>query len=327
MSDESERLLYVVSAKHSMAWSAFKRVFDLLDPPRAHAMSFRRTRTTRILDALGHCDFDFSETASRVYVSAPVLARLPQGGLPAAVLVGARSPETRREIADACSVHGCRLTVSAHDPELSLLPLRLAVEGDSEETLDALARSLGVRFEVQPPSWLIANFAGTLDEYLSAAPWRSDGELNWPRKEFDPETVRFKTDRRTAAPVLIRYANPKRGNLLHLFRRGGRYAEVDCDWGRYAALHETGLNVLVYDERKQFLAVPASAPLPRLFARSLGLCSGYAPHFVPKDKVGWPTSETCGFDIFHAIPSSIANMVAEKLGQSLVPRPMKVAAH
>ena len=261
-------------------------------------------------------------------VAPAVLVRLPQAGLPAAILAGARSPETRRDVESSCAANGCRLSVFPQHSDLSLVPARLLIEGDTEEVIHALSRALGIHFDVRPAGWLIANYAGALDEYLAAARWRIDGELNWPRKEFNCDRVQFHTaysDR--DATALIRYTNPKRGNVLHLFRTAGRYAEVDCDWGRYAALRNAGLNILVYDERKQLFAVPIGAPLPRLFARSLTLCSGYAPVFLSKDEAGWPSSESNGFDLFRAIPLPIAHLVAEKLGQSLVPRPVKVTVH
>lgn len=334
ISDKSERLLFVVSAKRSFAWGAFKNVFDQLDVGQrdtegAQAASyFRRNRTVRALESLGHCDFEFGEKESRVCIAPPVLVRLPRVGLPGAVLAGARSPQTRSDVEGSCATHGCRLSAFPQHSDIPLVPVRLLIESDTEEGLHALSRSLGLHFDMKPAAWLIAYHARTLDEYVAAARQRTDGELNWPRKEFNCDRIQFRTgDPDGYAARLIRYTNPKRGNVLHLFRKDGMYAEVDCDWGRYAALHDAGLNTMVYDERRQFLAVPAGAPLPRLFARSLALCSGYAPIFLSKDHSAWTTSESNGFDVFRDIPRPIAHLVAEKLGQSLVPRPVSVPTH
>lgn len=334
MSDESERLLYVLSAKGSVPWGAFKRVFDRLDSASAiHergevASRFRRNRTMRILEALGHCDFQFSGTDSRVCVAPPVCVRLPKVGLPMAILAGVRSPDTRPQIENSCAVNRCRLTVSPQNSDVCFVPTRFLIEAETEEALHELAHSLGVHFDSRPAAWLLASFAATLDKYLEHVPWRDDGELNWQRKEFSCDRIQFQSGRSGGhAPALIRYTNPKRSTVLHFFQRAGKYAEVDCDWGRYAILHETGLNMLVYDEKKQLFAVPRGAPLPRLFARSLGLCSGFAPVFLSKDEAGWASPESTGFEVFRAIPSSIAHLVAEKLGQSLVPLPVKLAGH
>jgi hypothetical protein len=244
-----------------------------------------------------------------------------------AILAGVRSPDTRPDIENACAVTRCQLTVSPQSSDVAFVPARFLIEAETEEALHELARSLDVHFDPRPSAWVIACFAATLDNYLGHVPWRDDGELNWQRKEFSCERIRFQSGRSSGAAALTRYTNPKRSTVLHIFKRAGKFAEVDCDWGRYAILHETGLNMLVYDEKKQLFAVPSGAPLPRLFARSLGLCSGLAPVFLSKDEAGWVSPESAGFDVFRAVPSSIAHLVAEKLGQSLVPLPVKLAGH
>lgn len=331
MSDESERLLYVLSAKGSITWGAFKRVFDQLDSTSAIndqgeiASRFRRNRTMRILDALGHCDFQFSGTDSRVCVAPPVFVRLPKAGLPMAILAGGRSPDTRPDLENACGTNHCQLTVSPQSSDVPFVPGRFLIEAETEEALHALARAAGVHFDPRPAAWLLGCFAATLDDYLGRVPWRDDGELNWQRKEFSCDRVQFQSGKSDGhASALIRYTNPKRGTVLHFFQKAGKYAEVDCDWGRYATLHETGLNLLVYEEKRQLFAVPSGAPLPRLFARSLGLCSGFAPIFHSKEEAGWASPESTGFDVFRAVPSSIAHLVAEKLGQLLIPRPVNL---
>jgi len=332
MSDESERLLYVLSAKGSLSWSASKRVFDQVDSApvnieRGEMVSrFRRNRTMRILEALGHCDFRFSDTESRVFIAPPVCVRLPRAGLPTAVLAGARSPDTRRDIEGTCSSHRCHLIVAPQSGDVPFVPVRFLIEAETDDALKGLARALGVHFDSRPAAWLLACFAASLDDYLDGVLWRDDGELNWQRKEFSCDRIQFQSSRSggdTAA--LIRYTNPKRGTVRHFFRRAGNYAQVECDLGRYAMLREAGLNIFAYDERKQFFAVASGAPLPRLFARSLALCSGFAPTFVSKEAAGWASPESTGFDVFRAVPPSIAHLIAEKLGQSLVPRPVNLA--
>lgn len=334
MSEKSERLLHFISARGSFPWNAFKKAFDQLDLSHSDSdqtgisSHTRRGRVMRVFDALAHCDFEFSDNNSRVCVAPPVLVRLPQAGLPCTVLAGARSPETWRDVEVSCAEHGCRFAVRYHGSGYLLVPARLSIESDNEDALHAVARSLGIHYDSRPAAWVIACFTASLDEYLAGASWRSDGDLNWLRKEFDTDCLQFDAARSDGnATRLIRYTNPKRGTILHLLRRGREFAAVDCDWGRYAALHDAGLNVLVYDERKLLLAVPSGAPLPRLFARAFGLCSGYPPISISAEEAGWPSLERRGFDVFRSVPSAIGEMVADKLGQSLLPRPINVSIH
>ena len=68
----SDRLLYILSAKQDLSWTAFKSVFDALYPSISSASDLERQDiknkrlevVRRSLDALGHCDFDF--TGNRV---------------------------------------------------------------------------------------------------------------------------------------------------------------------------------------------------------------------------------------------------------------------
>jgi hypothetical protein len=126
--------------------------------------------------------------------------------------------------------------------------------------------------------------------------------------------------------MLIRYTDPKRGINLHMLRSSERYAEIECEWGRYALLNHFGINVLVYDERQFILGVPASAPLPAVLSRALGLCSGKTARRLPRASISWPTLETRAIDLFTSVPPPIAELVATRTGQTLVPRPITFPA-
>ena len=102
----SDRLLYILSAKLDLSWTAFKSAFAALYPSIASVRDLekqninnKRLEVVRSLESLGHCDFDF--TGNRVYVAPPALVRLPCAGFPQAVLAGARSPQTLEQIKDA----------------------------------------------------------------------------------------------------------------------------------------------------------------------------------------------------------------------------------
>jgi hypothetical protein len=143
VSNESDRLLYVVSAKKEMSWVSFKETFDYLYQLQAAALSVyidrikdKRFQAVRALDSLGHCDFDFRENGSRVYAAPPALVRLPCAGLPQAILAGVRSPQTIKELSKACQSIGShvKLEITQQPGELVLMPVRVAVQaGDVAE--------------------------------------------------------------------------------------------------------------------------------------------------------------------------------------------------
>jgi hypothetical protein len=322
-----DRLLYVLTARPEISWSRWKEAFDVLHMMQrtesrtalTSGNRYDRNATARALDSLGHCELDFTG-AGRVAVAAPVLARLPSAGLPQAVLCGARSPQTLAQLETACAQTGCRMQVSPQRAAVNLLPLRVVVEADTVSGLEALAQELSIRCEAEPPAWNLLHFAGTLDTLLQGVKWQAEAPLNWWKKTFEPHRLEWTSAELATLPpmVLLRYIHPRRQTKLHILVHDGQSTEIDLDWGRYAVLREAGLNVLVYHERSYNLAVPQSAPLPRLLARSLALCSGFAPSVLDKKKATWASPEGYGFDVYRSIPPQIACEVAKRLGQRLV---------
>jgi hypothetical protein len=329
MSSSGDHLLYVLSAKREIAWSAFKRVFEVLyqapglDRTEVEQARPRRTSTIRALQGLGHCDFVFNESGSRVFIAPAVLARLPTGGLPQAVLCGARSPQTLSQLQEECAKHGCSMTVSEQPKTGGLLPRRICVQANSASDLQALAASLGVTVENTPTAWSLASVTRPLSDVLAGLRWDPGGDLTWMRRDFDEQALQFRADAKNISEVrLSRYLNPTKGTHLHWLWRASEHATIDCDWGRYAVLQNSGKNVLYYDERTMDFAAPRGAPLPKLVSRSLCVCSGYAPRSFTAAEVPWHTSTFDGYNIYSQVPLRIAELVAAAVGQSLIPHPI-----
>lgn len=311
-----------------MSWASFKEAFDYLYALEVAAsglelegIKYKRSETVFALDALGHCDFDFSEDGSKVYAAPAILVRLPCAGFPQAVLAGARSPQSIQKVSAACQAvgHHINVDVSEQPSELFRVPVRVAVQAESIEELRAVADWLGIIFDKEPAAWSLLHFAASLDDYLATCQWVARPELNLRRKDFDFSSLQFHhTQDAVTGLRLSRYINPVRNIPVHFLWKDGLCTRMDCNWGRYAVLRHAGLNVLVYDQRQFTMAVPASAPLPRLFVRALALCSGHASTSVPTKKLPCLNQKTWGFNLFRDIPPQIAEMTAAKLGQILL---------
>lgn len=333
MHRDSDLLLYAISAKAEMPWGAFKKVFEYFCSLKLDSGSlnleelpYKRRETLRAIESLGHCDVEFDEKGGRVFAAPPVLARIPAIGLPQAVLAGSRSPVAIKQLSDACRAVGSSVNLEVREQAADsiFVPSRVLVRAESTKQIAEVANAFGFAFKEEPPAWAILHFAWSLDDYLSARQWDSRKELNWRRRDFDPGSLRFGTSQQEAAIRLSSYTDPVRNIPVHRFWKDGQQAQVDCDWGRYAVLREAGLNVLVYDQHRFIMAVPVGVPLPRLFARSLALCSGYAAQFIPRQSLSYPSPETKGFNLFRNIPPQIAEMIASKLGQALLPYPLEL---
>lgn len=329
MCETSEKLLYVISAKKELAWLSFKETFDYLynldtgfreESTDKDGIKNQRLQAIRALDSLGHCDFNFSDdrSKSKVYAAPPVLVRLPCAGFPQAILAGARSPNTIKQLSDACQSAGDRINLEIKEQasESVLIPKRVAVQAEDVRELGAIASSLGIPFIETPSAWSLLYFSASIDDYLATLKWAKDSELNWKRETFDPNSLQFKTLEKTDTNIrLSRYSHPSRNTLSYYHWRDGICTEIDLDWGKYAVLKALRRNVLTYDKRRFTMAVPASAKLPRLLERALTLCSGYAATYVKKLP---HEPQIQGFKLFSAIPPQIAEKTAAKLGQTLL---------
>lgn len=329
MSD-SGHLLHVVSAKESMSWRAFKSAFEyLLVTHRDRESNGEDTeigkylyRTVRALDILAYCDFEFSHQ-SKVYASPPVLVRLPLAGLPQAVLVGARSPSSlskvKKYVREASG--NIRMNVEESSANTPLVPQRVKVQADRPEALKTFASYLGVRFENTPPAWNLLSYAGSIEAYLDSLPQPRTGRLEtWPSPStFNANGLRFEPASGNDPNVrLTRYTHPTT-TVPHFFLfNGDKRVEVDRDWGKYEILRRNKKRVLSYDERRFLLAVPSSISLPRLLARALSLCSGYAPSFVQATELELSIVGAWAYRLYRWIPPQAAQAIADKLDQRLI---------
>jgi hypothetical protein len=331
VSETSEKLLYIISAKKEVTWLSFKETFDYLynletgvreENTDKDGIKNKRFQVIRALDSLGHCDFNFSDDSSKskAYAAPPLLVRLPSAGFPQAILAGARSPATIKQLSDACQSVGNHINIEIKEQasELVLIPKRVAVQAEDVRELEAIASSLSIPFIETPSAWSLLHFAASIDDYLPTLKWSNDPELNWKRETFEPNSLQFKPPKETETNIrLSRYTNPSRNTKIYYLWQDGRCTQIDLDWGRYAIFKELRLNVLIYDKRRFTMAVPASAKLPRLLERVLTVCSGYTAAKYEK-KLPSTSPPIQEFNLFTAVPPQIAEMTAAKLGQTLL---------
>lgn len=328
MSEADDFLLYALSARVELSYRAFKETFNNLYSKRygydlsGHDALERHWRNTlRGLDSLGHCDVIYRDGSNKIVVAPSRLARLPILGLPQAILCGSRGPQTLNLIKEKKGIIVDRIEVESLSQETRspCIPQRILVTAEDEHAMDVFAQELDIEYLHIPPSWIIASNSGSLEEYTNQLKWSPVTDLDWARGDYDPATLHFNRNLRVVGSVrLSSYRNPQTTLENHFFIDRGQRSAVDLFWGRYLLLSELQIHVIIYDPRKMLMAVPVGAPLPRLLARALALCSGYAPQYMPRAKVQVKSREAFGFDVFSAIPPSLASTVAAKLNQNLV---------
>ncbi len=98
----SDRLLYILSAKGSMRHDDFYEVMSrdwsspAATPMHAVVRADRRLEFVRFFEALGFCEVDWEKR--KIFAVPPAWFLLPAEGLPAAVLIGGRSPALMKSI-------------------------------------------------------------------------------------------------------------------------------------------------------------------------------------------------------------------------------------
>jgi hypothetical protein len=306
-------LLFAVSAQRQLSWQAFAHVLNAIfvaDERIALDIKHVRSAVASLGDALGHWEVVADGSSARICIAPPVLASLPRPGLPTAVLCGARSPDTLPSLSQACGNAGVELRIFGESGVNPYAPSRFELVAQSLDALADVAESLHVPFASEPAAWRLAIACGSLEDYIGSLTWSSDPDLNWPRRDFDPEGLRFtrpvgNADR--ARVSLSAYVHPSGWARQDRLWREREYTSVDRDWGRYAVLADSGHKILRFDRVSGLVAVPRQVPLPRIAARSLALCSGRPPMIHPGDGLG--------LHVYSAVPESVFGVLAAKLGQ------------
>jgi hypothetical protein len=279
-------------------------------------LSHERYIAIRMLDSLGHCEFDFD--SRRVYVCSPLLVSLPTWGLPKTVLTGARSPSLVGYLKIAIKkMRGSARLIRRQHRGYPILPEAIIIESTDLETIKKAANISKIAYKQSVPAWEIINYASGIDEILKISDFEERAELNWKRRIFSTKYMQFLRKAENQEEVkLVEYVNPVNQQRVHWFWKGKLASKVDRDWGRYMALANCGVNILIYDKLRNRLSVPEYVPLPRFFARALALCSGIAPAratISAHNELGFPPNFPVS--IFSEAPPRIVGILSSKLSQ------------
>lgn len=311
----NDSLLEVISTRGNMSVAEFDTAYDRLALQTTdESLSFARRRTLSALDALGHCETDWGR--QRLFACSPFLARLPTAGCPRVVLAGARVTQTVIQVKNYAKTHPDVADFSI-EIQPQGLPDIVTLEAADESTLAECANICHVPLSGHlPVAWTLTNASGQLANYEDTFAWKPDAPLNWRLRIFDPYSRLFRRadDPRVAEllssePRLTEHTHPATQQCDYRWTNDGFYALVTRDWGRWLSLYAARESAILYDARRQRLAVPSSVPLPRLLARAATLCSGRAPH----------ADTHVNQRVYDSVSITLAELIARKCGQSCKP--------
>lgn len=274
------------------------------------------------LDWLGHCETAGRKGRTSVALARPSLAKLPSLEKSAAILIGARSAGTLRELKELCRDRGAGVNVLVSETSTKsgcFSIRRIVLEGDSFDRIKIVANSAGIPLTPQPAGWELAFASASVGDFEASIQWASGYPVPREAEHFNPETLRF-DEIYSGGLRLARWQEATTNKLIYALRKENAVAFLDGpEWGRHMELFASGASSIRYDARRKIFAVRATTPPPRLLARALCLCSGRLPEMneavVGKNKTLWLT--------FSGVPLPVANLVAEKLGQEAGPLPFQ----
>lgn len=268
-----EVLLYWMTHLQEGSWGTFRGAVAKLVGADADLDAV--TRALRVfLSDLGHADF-FVDGSQRWRVLPPALAGLASDG--SAVLAGGRTPKLLSGLTEGATGHSCRVVIDRYGGRLACV----RIDGDPGG-LSAAAAAAGIP-HVPSFATVLCDSINPIARLIENA--TVDGRpANWSVRSFDLDSLTWVDGLRTRSACEFRsrygptryYLSTRRGRLLRLPKREAVYAA--------AMLREVEL--ATYDAVASTLSVPASAPLPELYARAACLCAG-APSAVQHGRLSY----------------------------------------
>jgi hypothetical protein len=321
MSKPGDELLSVISVRKHLSYRLYRESFDVIHMRAIESHSglnepvaFIRSRSLRLLSQLGHAEVFAYGSPVAVCVAPTVLARIPQPGLPQAVLCGSRGLDAALVLRRECLSSGqeANTIVSGQVYGGGYAPSSIFVQAINEDSLKRIAEQLGIKFEAYPPAWRLINYSAGIDDYETELVWYHEPDPVWPRKDFSTKRLTFSFELEEMSNRLSMFEEPITHRRLFRLHRSIGSAATDMDWGRWVYLRDNN-NVLLFDESRQAVYVPATVPLPGLLARGISLFSGVSPSREPH-----PEKEGYYVDVYTGIPLEAAELLALKLGQNLM---------
>jgi hypothetical protein len=304
----------------------FKSVYDEVysseyEEPQ-HNLKYERLSTIRILQSLGHCEFDYA--TNLISVIKPLLIILPTGDSPVAVLTGKRTPDLLHSFWSAAkSSNGVIKTYKKVQQDYRLIPDAILLQAKDLETIKQIADEINVDFSNSPSLDMLTQ-TSSIDDIMKSDDFEPREDLNWHCRVFSAKELQFTRCHKPSAISenvrLVEYTHPQIPYRVELWLWKGNQAldSVDKDFGRYAVLASEGVNVFLFDFMHNLLAVPEFVPLPVDFARALTLCSGVAPtRSVINNGHRFNLPSEFPINIYTKIPLDFCKVLCRKLAQTM----------
>lgn len=271
-------------------------------------------------DYLGYLDYDYEE--KEIVVNPPQLILIPASKGRKALLIGGRDKAFVETLINLAPHYNLKVEVTKQSSlnENLLLPDAITIkafgnrtENYGENNLRTLAEHLGIAFH---PHDLVQvamqQFSADIDQYEKDLLEKNEvtqTDYDWARKIFNPDNLRYEWsvgENFDKTFSLVEYKLNEYTYYNRLWKNQKCY-QIDKNWGKYLALKHFGKSVILYDSKKNKVAIPLELPLPRLLAESIMLLSGLAPVYAQ--------IESKAYRIYENVPGPFIKNLFDKLKQ------------
>lgn len=305
----------------------------------------------RALRALGHIEVERDKRGriAYIYPNRPHSYLLPwmNNENYIAVATGCISRNQLDRLIMFCDEMGCKISLTPSNR--TLIPPRITIESPDLEYIELALEEAQIEASSlsgkTPASWNIANWAPSLDDWLSQLNWVNESPPE-PDQIFSPYLLRMSSPESFHCPYKLHTMEDSFSpvNKWHILQ-WNNFGEpsytflTDPSWGKWKSVYAitSGLHGLIefdhefdsdrtpipYDSTTHKLWIPASLRLPSMLSRSLHMSSGSAPRtvfnvsyfnhksskFLPRDSP--PYTGAC--HVYSNVPKDIAELVCSKL--------------
>ncbi len=325
---EGNILLSFLSLKGTTTAQDFYAAFEFLhskyfgNKTRSANFNYSKIKKASLnfYDYLGYLDYEY-ETKS-IVVNPPQLIFIPANKGRKVLLIGGRDASLVNAIISTAPKHNLQVEIirQFQSNEDLLLPDAITIKsfGSSrekfgEKNLIAFANELKIKFSsgdlIQVGLQLFCSDIEDYEKDLFANKETNLTYEDWARYLFNEETLQL--DKSFTANFdknfsLLEY-RLRPWEFYHRLWLNQKCYDIDKNWGKYVALKHHKKNVILYDSKKEKVAIPLALPLPRLLAESIMLLSGLAPIYA--------NIQGKSFRIYENIPSVFIQNLFSKLKQ------------
>lgn len=317
-------LIEYLSTKRLIDFQEYKRAYEIISNRFFSKIDgeqrlLNRKKCFYSMRALGFIEANFEER--KIYVNAPFLIRIPNDHGVRYLLTGARSFDLVKQLFQKIKPEK-KLAIDVVEKEVKelMLPQSIFIKGisenDNKQIID-IANDLNIQIPETIVQEAYFNFSQKVEDFEDEVMKQNPNKLRYSGgRYFCIEELKFKPiiENLNRYENLITYTLDY-GSFITILGIQKHEYEVDKNYGIFYMLYKKRKNVILYDHKRSYLALPATIHFPFYIDRGLTLLSGYLPEWKFIQNAPLKSRK---YNIYTKVTIGVAKNIATSLGQNLI---------